>query len=152
MAAMNYNAPDLTLHPPRSARVKLGGFVVLPRMIDNCRATLVGTNGEYHYDCPLDRRFLRFAGITAEAFKAEVAAGKGDGELLAWIESGSTTKPSEWEIEQWSAFQSARIVTDVETRDFYNGLHKAVGEKREDIGTWFELLDLDDYVSYGGKA
>jgi hypothetical protein len=25
-------------------------------------------------------------------------------------------------------------------------------ETREDIKTWFDLLDLDDYVTFGGKA
>jgi len=31
-------------------------------------------------------------------------------------------------------------------------LHGKVGPKREDIYTWFDLLDLDDYVSFGGQA
>lgn len=35
---------------------------------------------------------------------------------------------------------------------YFNQLHTEVGPKRNDIGTWFDLLDLDDYVSYGGKA
>jgi hypothetical protein len=30
-------------------------------------------------------------------------------------------------------------------------LHEKAGPKREDINTWFDLLDLDDYVSFGGK-
>ena len=80
--AMNYSAPDLTQHPPRSVRVRLGGYVLLPRMIDKCRAELAGKNGPYHYNCPLDQRLLAFAGMDADAFKAEVAKGKGDGELL----------------------------------------------------------------------
>jgi len=29
---------------------------------------------------------------------------------------------------------------------------KFTGHKREDIATFFDLLDLDDYVSFGGKA
>ena len=40
----------------------------------------------------------------------------------------------------------------VETREFFNGLHKGAGASREDIATWADLLDLDDYVSFGGKA
>jgi hypothetical protein len=31
-------------------------------------------------------------------------------------------------------------------------MHKAGAPKRTDIVTWFDLLDLDDYVSFGGKA
>jgi Domain of unknown function (DUF5069) len=149
---MNYNSPDLRQHPPRSPRVQLGGLVVLPRMIDKCRAALAGKNGEYHYNCPLDQRLLTFIGIDAEAFKAEVAKGLGDGALLDWITANSASKPSEWEITQWSAWQTARTASDAETRDFFNGLLKKYGPKREDIVTWFDLLDLDDYVSFGGVA
>jgi hypothetical protein len=27
-----------------------------------------------------------------------------------------------------------------------------IAPKREDIATWFDLLDLDDYVTFGGTA
>ena len=37
---------DLTERPPRSFRVRLGGFVILARMIDKGRATLSKKNGE----------------------------------------------------------------------------------------------------------
>lgn len=149
---MNYSAPDLTIHPPRSPRILLGGLCVLPRMIDKARATVAGKNGEYHYNCPLDQRLLSFVGIDAEAFKAEVATGKGDGELLAWIMAHSTTKPSEWDIQQWTTWQLNRVPTDLEGREFFHGYHQKVGPHREDIANWSDLLDLDDYVSFGGKA
>ena len=56
---------DLTQRPPRSFHVRLGGFVILPRMLDKGRATLA---------------------------------------------------------------------------------------KKKDIKTWFDAIELDDYVSFGGKA
>ena len=34
------------------------------------------------YGCPLDQRFLSFAGIDAEQLKEQLALGKGDGEIL----------------------------------------------------------------------
>ena len=40
---------DLTQRPPRSFRVRLGGFVILARMLDRGRATLAKKNGEYNY-------------------------------------------------------------------------------------------------------
>src|SRR5258707_11829538 len=83
------NAPDLTSRPPRSPRVRLGGYAILPRLLDKGRATIAGTHGEYKYKCPLDRRFFNFAGIDADALKAELAKGKGDGEILEWIEARS---------------------------------------------------------------
>ena len=57
------NSPDLTKRPPRSPRARLGGYVILPRMLDKGRAVVAGKNGEYHYACPLDQRFLEFAEI-----------------------------------------------------------------------------------------
>jgi len=31
-------------------------------------------------------------------------------------------------------------------------MQKQAGPNREDISGWFDLLDVDDFVSYGGKA
>ncbi|HEY6170543.1 MAG TPA: DUF5069 domain-containing protein, partial [Verrucomicrobiae bacterium] len=63
------DAPDLTKRSPRSPRVRLGGYVIFPRMLDKGRALLAGTIGEYCYACPLDPEFLTFAGVNAEALK-----------------------------------------------------------------------------------
>lgn len=146
------NPSDLTQHPPRSPRVRLGGFVILPRMLDKGRATLAGTNGEYNYACPLDQRILDFAGVDPEALKTQLAEGKGDGEILAWILEHSKTKPSEVAVEAWSHFAEHRTPADVESRKFFNEYHSKVAASREDVVTWFDILDLDDYVSFGGKA
>jgi len=81
-----------------------------------------------------------------------LAAGKGDGEILKWIKANSRTKPKAWEITSWSAYQDARGPDDVETREFFDDLLAKLGKTREDILTWFDLLDLDDFVSFGGKA
>jgi hypothetical protein len=143
---------DLTQHPPRSPRQRLGGFVILPRMLDKGRATIAGKEGEYHYACPLDQRFLQFAGIDPEALKEQLAAGKGDSEILQWITENSKTKPNEVAIESWSTLAERRAPADVESRAYFNELHQNAAPLREDIATWFDLLDVDDYVSFGGKA
>jgi hypothetical protein len=149
---MNLSAPDLTQHPPRSPRVRLGGYVILPRLLDKCRATLAGKSGEYHFACPLDKRWFRFTGIDVDALKAEVAKGRSDGELLEWISKAAKPHRSSPEIEQWSEWQARRCPMDVEGRQFFQEIHQKYGPAREDIATWFDLLDLDDYVSFGGKA
>jgi len=149
---MAMNGIDLTKQPPRSPRVRLGLYVSLPRLLDKGRATIAGKNGEYHYACPLDQRLLEFAGIDAEALKKQLAAGKGDGEILEWITANSKTKPSPVEIAAWSALAEQRVPGDVESRQFFNELHSKAAPKRQDIVTWFDLLDVDDYVSFGGKA
>ena len=147
---MSLHTPDLTKFPPRSPRVRLGGYVILPRMLDKGRATVAGKHGEYHYACPLDQRFLEFTGIDPEALKKELA--KSDGEVLEWIEKNAKHKRTELEIRAWSALAERRAPADVESREYFNGMHKAAAPKREDIVTWFDVLDMDDYVTFGGKA
>jgi hypothetical protein len=149
---MAQNTPDLTKQPPRSPRVRLGGYVILPRLLDKGRATVAGKHGEYHYACPLDQRFLDFVGLDPEALKKELAAGKGDGEILEWIQTNAKHKRTEGETLAWCAWQEQRAPSDPESREYFNDLHTKVAPKREDISTWFEMLDVDDYVSFGGKA
>jgi hypothetical protein len=144
--------PDLTQRPPRSPRVRLGGYALLARMLDKGRATLAGKNGLYHYACPLDQRFLSFAGIDADKLKEQIALGKGDGELLNWITENSTTKPQPWEIIQWSSWVENRVPDDVETKEYFTGMLAEFSKTREDILTWTDLLDLDDHVTFGGLA
>src|SRR5260370_20945052 len=104
MAHNNSNSTDLTQHPPRSPRVRLGGYATLPRMLDKGRATVAGKNGENHYACPMDQRLLEFTGIDAEALKTQLAAGKGDWEIMEWIQSQAKHKHTDPEITSCSAF------------------------------------------------
>jgi len=146
------NAPDLTQRSPRSPRVRLGGYVILPRMLDKGRATVVGKHGEYHFNCPMDQRFLNFVGVKADALKKQLAAGKGDTEILQWIQKNGKYKPTEPEVQAWSAYQEQRAPSDTDSREFFHGIHAKIAPKREDIATWFDLLDVDDYVTFGGQA
>jgi len=152
MKSKNLNAPDLTQRPPRSPRVRLDGYVILARCLDKGRATLAGKNGEYNFACPLDQRWFEFAGIKPEELKKQLALGKGDGEIVEWIAAHSTTEPQPWQIAQWSAFQEQRGPTDAKSREYFTGVLSKLSKSREDVAGWFDLLDLDDYVSFGGKA
>lgn len=144
--------PDLTQQPPRSPRVRLGGYAILPRILDKCRAQLAGKQGDYKYACPLDQQFFQFAGVDPEAMQAQVAAGKSDSEILAWVSANSSTKPTAPAITAWSAHQEQRAPSGTDGRAYFNELHKAIAPQREDIASWFELLDVDDFVSYGGQG
>lgn len=143
---------DLKKQAPRSPRVRLGGYAILPRMLDKGRATLAGTNGEYHFNCPLDQSFTEFAGVDAEALKKELATGKGDGEILDWIKANAKFKRTVPEIDAWSAWQDKRAPDNPDSRGYFNELHASVAPKRTDITSWFDILDADDYASYGGKV
>ena len=146
-------ASDLTQRPPRSPRSRLGGYALLPRMLDKGRATLVGKNGEYHFDCPLDQHIVKFAGIDAKKLLAELKKAKGDGEILDWINATSKSKHSPWEIQQWSDYQDRRGPdSDAETLEFFASYVARLTKTREDLRTWADVLELDDYCTFGGKA
>src|SRR5438034_5833776 len=71
---------------PRSPRETLGGYVLAARAVDKCRAVLAGQEGEYHSNCPLDQRWLKFAEIDYNAFKSFIATGVTDEEVATWID------------------------------------------------------------------
>lgn len=152
---MNTNtisAPNLTQRPPRSPRSRLGGYVILPRILDKGRAELAGVAGEYRYNNPMDRHWFRFTGVSPEALKAELASGKGDGEILNWIQENAPHRREPWEIHQWSAYHNERGPDgDAETLELFAGRVGGLSKLREDVKTWFDYLDLDDHVFFGGK-
>ena len=126
--------------------------MILPRMLDKGRAHLAGKIGEYKFACPLDQEFINFVGIDPQKVLQLLKEGKGDGEILDWILANAEQKRSQFEAWNWSAYHDQRAAGEVEKREFFHELHKEYGPNRKDISTWFDLLDLDDYVSYGGKA
>lgn len=149
---MNYSQPDLSRHPPRSARVRLGGFVHLPRLLDKARAHLAGTLGEYIWNCPLDQRFFAFTGVTADALLAAAKDGRSDAEMLEWLTSAMRPARHAHEILAWSAWLENLAAGDAQRHRTMAEHIEKMGPKRDDIRTMFDRLDLDDYFSFGGKA
>jgi hypothetical protein len=146
------SAPDLTKRPPRSPRCRLGGYVILARLLDKGRATIAGTNGEFTYDAPIDQHLKEFVGLNFDALKEQLRAGKSDGEILQWVNQNATHERAAWEIEAWSAYMERRGPSgDVETLQFFAEAVGKFAKDREDIKTWFDLVDLDDYATFGGK-
>lgn len=63
---------------------------------------------------------MQFLGFDPDALLKELAAGKGDGEMLEWVQAHSKTPRSPWEIEAWSAFMEKRAPdSDAETLAFF---------------------------------
>jgi hypothetical protein len=145
---------DLTHRPPRSPRTRLGGYVMLPRILDKGRAAVAGKLGEYHYGGQgMDRHFFQFTGIEEGSLREEIAKGGGDGELLGWIQANSKPARQPWEIAAWSEYHLRRTPdSDAETSAYFAQAVAKFSSTREDIATWFDLLDVDDYCSFGGKA
>jgi hypothetical protein len=152
MSALLASYPDLTQRPPRSPRVRLGGFVILPRLLDKGRAQIGGKAGEYIFNSGLDRRFFSFVKIDADSLLTELANGRVDGDVLTWIGEIGGYRPSEWEIVQWSSFQEARTASSLKAREYATKQLAALAPHRTDVLTAFDFLDLDDHVSFGGRA
>ena len=147
---INYSKPDLSQHPPRSVRVRLGGYAHLARLLDKARAHLVGKAGEFHYNCPLDQRFFTFTGINHQKMLAAIKTGKSDVEMSAWVDKHAKRQPAE--IAAWSVWMEQVGPGGAEGHEWIAGVIKGHKSKRDDIRSFADLLDLDDYLSYGGKA
>jgi hypothetical protein len=138
-------AKDLTKEFPRSPRATLGGYVLAARCIDKCRAVLNGTQGEYHYACPLDQRFLQFAGINPEELKAVVATGATDDEIGKWI--GTHAKQgSRAEVVQWNNKERDTRLSDLplETQEFMEDYIQKYVPRNRPVYHWFDVFDLEE--------
>ena len=147
---VNLSAPDLTQHPPRSVRVRIGGYAHLARLLDKARAVLAGKAAEYHYNCPLDQRFFAFTGIDHEAMLAQIKSGKTDVQILEWV--NTTSKRPINEVIAWSSWVEQLGPGGAEGHEWIASVLKGNKSARDDIRSFADLLDLDDYISYGGKA
>lgn len=145
---MNCVSPDLTRRPPRSPRVRLGGYVVLPRIIDKARAHLAGQLGEYKWNNPLDQRLFTFLGVTPEAFLAAVQAAPSDSAMLAWV--NATARKQDWEIAAWSEWIEHLSPGDARRHTVWVEEITRLCPQRDDIRTIFDRLDMDDHVTFGG--
>jgi len=92
---------DLNRAAPRSPRTALANFpAVAARLADKCRAELVGWNGTYHYNCPMDRKFFAACGLDAEALREFIATGANDTEVAAWMSQNAAA--TQRKIANWS--------------------------------------------------
>ncbi|MDX1681266.1 MAG: DUF5069 domain-containing protein [Akkermansiaceae bacterium] len=138
-------APDLTQAFPRSPRETLAGYVVAARTLDKCRAVVAGTEGEYHYDCPLDSTFFDFTGIDSGEFKAKVESGATDEEMEDWIREHSKIKDDSERI-QWNNKMRYTRPCDMkpELQEFLEDyIPKYVGSDRP-VYVWFDVYDIEE--------
>lgn len=134
---------DLRTHYPRSVRKKLGGYVHLARMLDKCRAVLAGTQGEYIYPCPMDKRLLDFAILTAEQFTEAVQGRSSDQAVADWFVENAA-RHSQSEIDAWNDMMLTRGPDTEEKWVYFRRCLEAVTPRRTDITSWADLLDLEE--------
>ena len=134
---------DLRRGFPRSMRATAGGYAHLARMIDKCRAVLAGTQGEYIYPCPLDRRLLDFVGITSDQFTAAVRSHQSDEGVVAWFREVATPR-STGELQEWNKELLASGPGSPESAEQFRHDRDAVDPSRTDIAAWADLQDLEE--------
>ena len=136
---------------PRSPHIRVGGYAILGRTIDKCRALVAGNIGEYHFDCPLDNMLFGFKGVKGNDFKAQIEQGAGDEEIVEWLnQSGEKKTPTE--IKRWSdRMEASSLYDDLEKHDYFVQQTRKLGLDPEKTTT-FEWLDVDDRVSQQQKA
>lgn len=138
---------DLTKHAPHSPRERIGGFAIASRTVDKCRASLNGTLGEYHYDCPLDNVLFSFKGINGEQFKAAVRAAKTYEEIGDWLQSNGT-KRTPAEIKAWSDGVEAESMMNEPAKRAYFIENCAKLGLNPETSTTFDWLEADDRASF----
>lgn len=137
---------DLTKESPRSPHVEIGGFKILGRTIDKCRAFLFGKIGEYHFDCPLDNQLFSFMSIKGADFKAFVAEGYSDDEIADWVKENGQKK-TDTDIAEWDEKVSSNNYSDQpDKKPWLEGENKKLGLDKD--GTLFDYLDADDKASF----
>jgi Domain of unknown function (DUF5069) len=142
---------DLTKEAPRSPRIRVGGYAILGRTIDKCRALVAGNIGEYHFDCPLDNMLFSFKGVKGDDFKAQIENGASDDEMVEWLNRNGQKKTPD-EIKRWGdEVTAARPYDDPERREWFIEQTKPLGLDASKV-TLFDWLEKDDKASYAQKA
>jgi hypothetical protein len=121
-------APDLNRVAPRSPYAALDEFPVwAARLVDKCRAELLGQAGSYRFNCPMDRRFFAAAGLSAEAVREFVATGADDKEVAGWM-SAQAKAPTEDFLRWCRRFQANPLWRLLELEDW---LHRRAGARKQ---------------------
>ncbi|GAA5124850.1 DUF5069 domain-containing protein [Luteolibacter yonseiensis] len=140
-------AKDLTKEAPTSPRVRTAGYAILARMADKGRATLAGTVGEFHFDCPLDNFLFGFKGVQGSDVKKLLEDGASNEEIAAWLDANGTPKTEE-EKTAWSdSAEAARPYDNPEKKEWFIGVCKEAGVDPA-TSTLFDYLEADDKASY----
>jgi hypothetical protein len=140
-------APDLRdgKEFPRSPRTTLGGYVLAARAVDKCRAVLAGTQGEYHSNCPLDQRWLKFAEIDYDAFRSFVATGATDEEIAGWIEQHARKRPRT-EVIAWNNSERDLHLSDLpaELQEYMEEYITKFLPRNRVVYHWYDVYDIEE--------
>lgn len=135
---------DLTTSYPRSVREKYLGVVQLGRAVDKGIALANGLNGEYNFDCPMDKEIFGFLGIEGPAVLEVLKRAQSESEIEAYLKP-FTEKKSAQELEAFNAeFLEHGPSPGSPGEAYFLELRGEVAPDRTDVSTWADLLDLDE--------
>ena len=138
---------DLSNEPARSPRTRVGGYVLLARMADKGRATINGTAGEYHFDCPVDNILFGFKGVKGADVKPLLASGVSDDEIAVWLDTHGSPKTSA-EVTAWGdSVLAMSPYHDPAKKEWFTGECVRLGLNPE-TATFCDYLDADDRASF----
>jgi hypothetical protein len=135
--------------PLRSPRESLGGYILLPRLIDKVRllaqgqlptayaANVLGTG------FTLDGRFLTFTGLNAKALRQAILSSRTDDEVLVWVQDHARPR-TDAEKRTW-AEQIDHYRPDAELMEYRKRLYPDLAA-RVDVGSLsvLDLIDMDE--------
>ncbi len=141
---------DLTAGPPRTPYLRsVAGVAGAARMGDKARAKVAGLIGEYKYgsDSGIDRIILEFLGVGEDEFAQAAYANPNDDELSDWVKvHGDLSAPR---IAAHNARLSARGLNTPDVGERFLQRRAQIAPERTDITAFFDLIDLDDELSFG---
>jgi len=135
--------------PIRSPHDTVSGIVLVARLIDKARLQAEGKLPQgYHVGLipgnrTFDDRFCRFIDISYEEFVASVMAGGSDEEILERCLAAGR-RPDQEQIEIWNGFMTKRGWRDSGTPGFIRGKAEAGLSERDDLLTFFDLMDVEE--------
>jgi len=144
MREMSYIRPRL-----RSPREMLGGYIILPRLIDKVRLHAEGKlPPEYVQNLlvpglTLDGRFLTFTGLDAETLREAILSVKTDKEIHAWVERHALARTPEERMKWVEEIDSYRPAS--EWVEFRKKTYPELAEKIDVASvSVLDLVDMDE--------
>jgi hypothetical protein len=139
----------MSTFPLRSPTEMTGGIVMFPRVVDKIRLHAAGqlpsgyNVGIVEGKRTFDDRLCKFLRIDFDALQARVLEGGTDEELLEWcLQNGA--RPDSEQIEIWNTFLLKRGWNDSATSGFQQQKKEAGLGHRDDILTFFHLMDVEE--------
>jgi len=141
---------DLASRPPRTPYLRsVAGMFAAARMADKARASHCGALGEYRYgpDSGFDRAVLEELQVTAADFSEAAYQNPNDTELAEWLRANGRVDAGR--ICTFNAAIAAYGEATPGAGDRFRDRREAICPGRADVTTYFDLVDMDDQLSFG---